>query len=123
MALRDQFIIAAAQVCSALITTGHDPDLMDSDFEEVKGGGWIKDKGKFVETTNINHKDNKRKHFKIITDKNWRLSRDAVAIAADILDITEQYELPDEKTEKPNIISIHRTIKDEINEQLPAAVN
>lgn len=34
MALRDQFIIASAEICSALIQAKHTPALLDEDFKK-----------------------------------------------------------------------------------------
>lgn len=112
MALRDQFIIASAEICSALIQAKHTPALLDEDFKKKKGGNYIKVGGKYVPTTFETHKS-KRNHFVMVTDNEFRLSRDAVAIAAHILDITQQYSLPDEITTKPNVISIHRQTSEE----------
>ena len=71
----------------------------------------LRQKGKYVETTFKTQNDKKRQKYKLVTDHHWRVSRDAAQIAASIIDITDQYTLPDEVEVKPNAISIHRNNK------------
>lgn len=113
MALRDHFITATAQICASLILSKHDPAYTDEDFKKDSRGGYVKVKGKYVETTFKTQSDKKRQKYSLITDHHWRVSRDAAQIAASIIDITEQYTLPDELGVKPKAISIHRNNKAE----------
>ena len=113
MALRDHFITATAQICASLILSKHDPAYTDEDFKKDSRGGYVKVKGKYVETTFKTQNDKKRQKYKLVTDHHWRVSRDAAQIAASIIDITDQYTLPDEVEVKPNAISIHRNNKSE----------
>lgn len=109
--LRDYFIQASSSIVAALIVNGHDPELRDTDFEESKKGDYVTVKKPegivYVPTSFETHHDTKMKKYRMVTDKGWRLSRDACEIAASIVDISSQYEFPDELTLEPTAIGLY----------------